>query len=88
MDEVDPNRLKRCGLCRQLSHTRRSCPYGGGARGSAARSGVYCFLYYCAFIFVSCITFYRIALLVVHRIMLYCCLGMLVAFCVFLSRCM
>ncbi|XP_057719858.1 uncharacterized protein LOC130934288 [Arachis stenosperma] len=26
MDEADPNRPKRCGLCRQPGHTRRSCP--------------------------------------------------------------
>ncbi|XP_025648824.1 uncharacterized protein [Arachis hypogaea] len=26
MDETDPNRPKRCGLCRQPGHTRRSCP--------------------------------------------------------------
>ncbi|XP_016199348.1 uncharacterized protein LOC107640335 [Arachis ipaensis] len=26
MDEADPNRPKRCGLCRQPEHTRRSCP--------------------------------------------------------------
>ncbi|XP_072080927.1 uncharacterized protein [Arachis hypogaea] len=32
MDEDDPNRPKRCGLCRQPGHTRRSCPQGGGAR--------------------------------------------------------
>ncbi|XP_020978862.1 uncharacterized protein LOC110271801 [Arachis ipaensis] len=31
MDEADPNRPKRCGLCRQPSHTRRSCPQLGGA---------------------------------------------------------
>ncbi|RYQ90338.1 hypothetical protein Ahy_B09g096475 isoform C [Arachis hypogaea] len=26
MDEADPNRPKRCGLCRQPGHTRRCCP--------------------------------------------------------------
>ncbi|XP_029151593.1 uncharacterized protein [Arachis hypogaea] len=26
MDEADPNRPKRCGLCRQPGHTCRSCP--------------------------------------------------------------
>ncbi|RYR08885.1 hypothetical protein Ahy_B05g076746 isoform A [Arachis hypogaea] len=26
MDEADPNRPKRCGLCRQPGHTRRRCP--------------------------------------------------------------
>ncbi|XP_072060171.1 uncharacterized protein [Arachis hypogaea] len=26
IDEADPNRPKRCGLCRQPGHTRRSCP--------------------------------------------------------------
>nr|XP_029154558.1 uncharacterized protein LOC114927775 [Arachis hypogaea] len=31
MDEADPNRPKRCGLCRQPGHTRRSCPQLGGA---------------------------------------------------------
>ncbi|XP_025664438.1 uncharacterized protein [Arachis hypogaea] len=30
MDEADPNRPKRCGLCRQPGHTRRSCPQVGG----------------------------------------------------------
>ncbi|XP_015947756.1 uncharacterized protein LOC107472741 [Arachis duranensis] len=30
MDEADPNRPKRCGLCRQPGHTRRSCPQLGG----------------------------------------------------------
>ncbi|XP_025678093.1 uncharacterized protein [Arachis hypogaea] len=30
MDEADPNRPKRCGLCRQPGHTRRSCPQAGG----------------------------------------------------------
>ncbi|XP_015967234.1 uncharacterized protein LOC107490953 [Arachis duranensis] len=29
MDEADPNRPKRCGLCRQPGHTRRSCPQKG-----------------------------------------------------------
>ncbi|XP_057724111.1 uncharacterized protein LOC130940077 [Arachis stenosperma] len=32
MDEANSNRPKRCGLCRQPGHTRRSCPQGGGAR--------------------------------------------------------
>ncbi|XP_029146927.1 uncharacterized protein [Arachis hypogaea] len=31
MDEADPNRPKRCGLCRQPGHTRRSCPQLGGS---------------------------------------------------------
>ncbi|XP_029145254.1 uncharacterized protein [Arachis hypogaea] len=31
MDEADPNRPKRCGLCRQPGHTRRSCPQLRGA---------------------------------------------------------
>ncbi|XP_057723350.1 uncharacterized protein LOC130939248 [Arachis stenosperma] len=31
MDEADPNRPKRCGLCRQPGHTRRSCPQVGGS---------------------------------------------------------
>ncbi|XP_015944398.1 uncharacterized protein LOC107469542 [Arachis duranensis] len=26
MDEADPNRLKRCGFCRQSGHTRQGCP--------------------------------------------------------------
>ncbi|XP_025703187.1 uncharacterized protein [Arachis hypogaea] len=30
MDETDPNMPKRCGLCRQPGHTRRSCPQVGG----------------------------------------------------------
>ncbi|XP_015964971.1 uncharacterized protein LOC107488713 [Arachis duranensis] len=30
MDEADLNRLKRCGLCRQLGHTRQNCPQLGG----------------------------------------------------------
>ncbi|RYR05599.1 hypothetical protein Ahy_B06g085446 isoform C [Arachis hypogaea] len=29
MDDADPNRPKRCGLCRQPGHTRRSCPQAG-----------------------------------------------------------
>ncbi|XP_016172830.1 uncharacterized protein LOC107615243 [Arachis ipaensis] len=29
MDEADPNRPKRYGLCRQPGHTRRSCPQAG-----------------------------------------------------------
>ncbi|XP_020996310.2 uncharacterized protein LOC110280108 [Arachis duranensis] len=33
MDEADPNRPKRCGLCRQPGHTRRSCPQVGGSQG-------------------------------------------------------
>ncbi|XP_029153312.1 uncharacterized protein [Arachis hypogaea] len=33
MDETDPNRPKRCGLCRQPGHTRRSCPQVGGSQG-------------------------------------------------------
>ncbi|RYR34116.1 hypothetical protein Ahy_A10g048838 isoform B [Arachis hypogaea] len=31
MDEADLNRPKRCGLCRQPGHTRRSCPQVGGS---------------------------------------------------------
>ncbi|XP_052119111.1 uncharacterized protein LOC107495454 [Arachis duranensis] len=31
MDQADPNRPKRCGLCRQPGHTRRSCPQVGGS---------------------------------------------------------
>ncbi|XP_072060162.1 uncharacterized protein [Arachis hypogaea] len=31
IDEADPNRPKRCGLCRQPGHTRRSCPQVGGS---------------------------------------------------------
>ncbi|XP_057756179.1 uncharacterized protein LOC130975393 [Arachis stenosperma] len=31
MDEADPNRPKRCGLCRQPGHTSRSCLQLGGA---------------------------------------------------------
>ncbi|XP_052114488.1 uncharacterized protein LOC127745600 [Arachis duranensis] len=31
MDEADPNRSKRCGLCRQLGHTHRSCPQLSGS---------------------------------------------------------
>ncbi|XP_072071678.1 uncharacterized protein [Arachis hypogaea] len=30
MDEADPNRPKRCRLCRQPGHTHRSCPQLGG----------------------------------------------------------
>ncbi|XP_016177918.1 uncharacterized protein LOC107620240 [Arachis ipaensis] len=30
IDEADLNRPKRCGLCRQLGHIRRSCPQAGG----------------------------------------------------------
>ncbi|XP_025621317.1 uncharacterized protein [Arachis hypogaea] len=33
MDEADPNRPKRCGLCRQPGHTRRNCPQVGGSQG-------------------------------------------------------
>ncbi|RYQ88712.1 hypothetical protein Ahy_B09g095749 isoform D [Arachis hypogaea] len=29
MDDADPNRPKRCSLCRQPGHTRRSCPQAG-----------------------------------------------------------
>ncbi|XP_025634682.1 uncharacterized protein [Arachis hypogaea] len=35
MDEADPNRPKRCGLCRQPGHTRRSCPQVAGPSGTA-----------------------------------------------------
>ncbi|XP_016173325.1 uncharacterized protein LOC107615811 [Arachis ipaensis] len=31
MDEADPNRPKRCGLCRQPGHTRRNCPQVAGS---------------------------------------------------------
>nr|XP_029146942.1 uncharacterized protein LOC114924926 [Arachis hypogaea] len=31
MDEADPNRPKRYGLCRQPGHTRRCCPQVGGS---------------------------------------------------------
>nr|XP_025702935.1 uncharacterized protein LOC112803668 [Arachis hypogaea] len=31
MDQADPNRPKRCGLCRQPGHTRRSCPQVAGS---------------------------------------------------------
>ncbi|XP_057734595.1 uncharacterized protein LOC130950048 [Arachis stenosperma] len=30
MDEANPNRAKRCGLCRQPGHTRQDCPQLGG----------------------------------------------------------
>ncbi|XP_057759167.1 uncharacterized protein LOC130979678 [Arachis stenosperma] len=35
MDDADPNRPKRCGLCRQPGHTRRSCPQAAGPSGTA-----------------------------------------------------
>ncbi|XP_015956777.1 uncharacterized protein LOC107481078 [Arachis duranensis] len=35
MDDADPNRPKRCGLCRQPGHTRRSCPQAGRPTGTA-----------------------------------------------------
>ncbi|XP_015962297.1 uncharacterized protein LOC107486259 [Arachis duranensis] len=35
MDDADPNRPKRCGLCRQPGHTRRSCPQATGPSGNA-----------------------------------------------------
>ncbi|XP_020992737.1 uncharacterized protein LOC107481963 [Arachis duranensis] len=35
MDEADPNRPKRCGLCKQPGHTRRSCPQAAGPSGTA-----------------------------------------------------
>ncbi|XP_020979279.1 uncharacterized protein LOC107640192 [Arachis ipaensis] len=34
MDDADPNRLKRCGLCRQPGHSRRSCPQAGRHTGT------------------------------------------------------
>ncbi|XP_015936663.1 uncharacterized protein LOC107462568 [Arachis duranensis] len=34
MDEADSGRPKRCGLCRQPGHTRRSCPQRGSTIGS------------------------------------------------------
>ncbi|XP_016172742.1 uncharacterized protein LOC107615149 [Arachis ipaensis] len=34
MDEADPDRPKRCGLCRTPGHTRRNCPQRPGASGS------------------------------------------------------
>ncbi|XP_015946669.1 uncharacterized protein LOC107471695 [Arachis duranensis] len=37
MDEADPNRPKRCGLCRQPGHTRRSCPQVGGSSQTGHR---------------------------------------------------
>ncbi|XP_015948300.1 uncharacterized protein LOC107473261 [Arachis duranensis] len=33
IDEADPNRPKRCGLCRLPGHTRRSCPQVGSSQG-------------------------------------------------------
>ncbi|XP_057719203.1 uncharacterized protein LOC130933595 [Arachis stenosperma] len=35
MDDADLNRPKRCGLCRQPGHTRRSCPQAGRPTGTA-----------------------------------------------------
>ncbi|XP_015967254.1 uncharacterized protein LOC107490974 [Arachis duranensis] len=35
MDDADPNWPKRCGLCRQPGHTRRSCPQAGRPTGTA-----------------------------------------------------
>nr|XP_029145204.1 uncharacterized protein LOC114924526 [Arachis hypogaea] len=35
MDNADLNRPKRCGLCRQLGHTRRSCPQAAGPSRNA-----------------------------------------------------
>ncbi|MED6171801.1 hypothetical protein PIB30_044155 [Stylosanthes scabra] len=36
MDDVDPNRPRRYGLCRQVGHTRKNCDQ----RGSTAGDGV------------------------------------------------
>ncbi|MED6140629.1 hypothetical protein PIB30_095096 [Stylosanthes scabra] len=38
MDEVDPNRPRRCGLCKQPGHTRRSCPQRGSTAGDTLGS--------------------------------------------------
>ncbi|XP_025625140.1 uncharacterized protein [Arachis hypogaea] len=35
IDDADPNCPKRCGLCRQTGHTRRSCPQAAGPSGTA-----------------------------------------------------
>ncbi|XP_025678000.1 uncharacterized protein [Arachis hypogaea] len=34
MDEADPNRPKRCGLCRQPGHTHHGCPQAGRPTGT------------------------------------------------------
>ncbi|XP_029154665.1 uncharacterized protein [Arachis hypogaea] len=36
MDEADTGRRKRCGLCRQTGHTRRTCPQRGSAPSAEA----------------------------------------------------
>ncbi|XP_016168578.1 uncharacterized protein LOC107611133 [Arachis ipaensis] len=36
MDEADTGRPKRCGLCRQIEHTRRTCPQRGSAPSAEA----------------------------------------------------
>ncbi|XP_029150788.1 uncharacterized protein [Arachis hypogaea] len=36
MDEADTSRPKRCGLCRQTRHTRRTCPQRGSASSAEA----------------------------------------------------
>ncbi|XP_025662127.1 uncharacterized protein [Arachis hypogaea] len=38
IDEVDPNRPKRCGLCKQPGHTRRRCQQGRVNMGYASAS--------------------------------------------------
>ncbi|XP_025628188.1 uncharacterized protein [Arachis hypogaea] len=40
MDEADPNRAKRCKLCRHPGHTRRRCPQRGVTISSASASNV------------------------------------------------
>ncbi|MED6200981.1 hypothetical protein PIB30_090499, partial [Stylosanthes scabra] len=46
MDDVKENSEKRCGLCRQVGHTRRTCPVvvastsGHGASTSGQGTGM------------------------------------------------